>query len=67
MPRLASKVHLTNQYLVKRLGDRYINLLDYKIIKVNKDGVPYINDQNHLTYYGTEQYRNFIVRSLYLK
>lgn len=67
MPQLASKVHLTNQYLVKRLGDRYINLLDYKIIKVNKDGVPYINDQNHLTYYGTEQYRNFIVRSLYLK
>lgn len=64
MPQLTDKVHLANQYLVKRLGDRYINLLDYKIVKVSKDGVPYINDQNHLTYYGIEQYQNFIVRSL---
>lgn len=61
---LTAKVYLTNKYLMKRLGNRYINLLDCKIIKISKNGMPYIHDQNHLTYYGTEQYRSFIAKSL---
>ncbi|SEW48314.1 Peptidoglycan/LPS O-acetylase OafA/YrhL, contains acyltransferase and SGNH-hydrolase domains [Chryseobacterium wanjuense] len=66
-PQLQNKVYAANKLLLKILGNRYINLLDYKIAKVNKDGTPYIYDQNHLTYYGTEQYRSFIVKSLSLK
>ena len=66
-PQLQNKVYAANKLLLKILGNRYINLLDYKITKVNKDGTPYIYDQNHLTYYGAEQYRSFIVKSLSLK
>ncbi|GAA4166986.1 hypothetical protein GCM10022217_41580 [Chryseobacterium ginsenosidimutans] len=61
---LTNKVRLANQYLQKRLGNRYINLLDYKIKRVDEAGRPYINDQNHLTYYGTELYRCLIAKLL---
>ena len=40
--------------------DEYINLLNYPIQKISKDGEPYIYDNNHLSYYGTEQYKNII-------
>jgi peptidoglycan/LPS O-acetylase OafA/YrhL len=65
--QLNDKAHATNKFLINKLGNRYIDMLDHEITKVNKDGMPYIYDQNHLTYYGTEQYRNFIVESLPLK
>lgn len=66
-PRLKDKVGLTNQYLMDRLGDRYISLLDCKITKINKEGIPYMYDMNHLTYYGAQQYQNFIMKSLPLQ
>jgi len=67
MSQVTYKVRSANNYLAKRLESRYINLLAHKITKISKEGTPYIYDQNHLTYYGTEQYRNLIIKSLPLK
>ncbi len=64
---LRDKVRQTNRYLMERLGNRYISLLDCKITRVSKEGIPYMYDMNHLTYYGTRQYQEFILESLPLK
>lgn len=54
------RTKLRNDYLQKTLGNRYINILDDKVKKISNKNYPYIYDNNHLTYYGTEQHRKAI-------
>jgi len=49
-----------NIFLKDLLGDQYINLLDLKINKLSPENFPYMYDTNHLTLFGTEQYRNIL-------
>jgi len=49
-----------NNYLNENLGSRYINLLDLNMKQLSPKNYPYLYDKNHLTYYGTEQYREVI-------
>ncbi|MBB6369871.1 peptidoglycan/LPS O-acetylase OafA/YrhL [Chryseobacterium shigense] len=54
----------TNDLLISKLGDKYINILHLKIKEVSNHGEPYIYDTGHLSYYGTEQYRSFLANKL---
>lgn len=54
-----------NTFLKNYLGDRYIDLLNVKINKVSAENYPYIYDTNHLTLFGTEQYRNILSQKIY--
>ena len=47
-----------NNFLKHYLGNKYIDLMDYKINKISPNYIPYMYDTNHLTYYGTEQYKH---------
>ncbi|WP_126650560.1 acyltransferase family protein [Chryseobacterium aureum] len=60
----SDKAFNTNYILKKRLGYRYIDLLNHPIKQVDK-GYPYIYDSNHYTYYGTSQYKKLITHYLY--
>ena len=53
-----------NILLKTMLGNQYIDLLNYKINEVSNKYVPYIYDNNHLSYYGTEQYKKQITKSI---
>ncbi|WP_164463078.1 acyltransferase family protein [Chryseobacterium joostei] len=57
-------VNSANSYLKKRLGSRYIELLNYNVNKVSEDGTPFVYDTNHLTQYGANQYKNNISKAL---
>ncbi|PWN67608.1 acyltransferase family protein [Chryseobacterium oncorhynchi] len=57
-------VNSSNSYLKKRLKSRYVELLDFPVKKVNENGEPFIYDTNHLTYYGTEQYKPIIYQGI---
>ncbi|WPO90727.1 acyltransferase family protein [Chryseobacterium sp. HR92] len=54
-----------NAFLKNYLGDQYIDLLNVKINKVSPDNYPYIYDTNHLTLFGTEQYKNILSQRIY--
>ena len=54
-----------NTLLKNYLGDKYIDLLNVKISKVSPQNYPYIYDTNHLTLFGTEQYRNTLSQRIY--
>jgi len=54
-----------NTFLKNYLGDKYIDLLNVKINKVSTENYPYIYDTNHLTLFGTEQYRNILSQRIY--
>ncbi len=54
-----------NTLLKNYLGDKYIDLLNVKISKVSPENYPYIYDTNHLTLFGTEQYRNTLSQRIY--
>jgi peptidoglycan/LPS O-acetylase OafA/YrhL len=58
----------TDLYLKNKLGEKYIELLNYNVKKIADNGTPFINDTNHLTSYGTQQYRpkieSFILKTL---
>lgn len=62
--KIFEKNAMTNDYLKLKLGKKYINIFNYKIEKLSQNGYPYIYDNNHLTIYGTEQYRNFIFENI---
>lgn len=49
-----------NKHLKSIIGNNYIDLVSENINKISADKTPYIYDTNHLTYYGTEQYREII-------
>lgn len=49
-----------NNFLIDYLGNKYVDLMNYKIKKISPNYTPYMYDSNHLTYYGTEQYKSFI-------
>jgi predicted nucleotidyltransferase len=49
-----------NSYLKENIGLRYINLLDLNVEQLSSKEHPYLYDRNHLTYFGTEQYRRII-------
>lgn len=53
-----------NNYLNENLGSRYINLLDLNVKQLSPKNYPYLYDKNHLTYYGTEQYREVIQNAI---
>ncbi|WP_312390814.1 acyltransferase family protein [Chryseobacterium sp.] len=53
----------TNNILKNKLKERYIDLLSVKINKV-PNGNPYIYDQHHMTYWGTEEYENTIKNTI---
>lgn len=50
-----------NEVLLDKLGNKYIDLLKINIIAVSNKGEPYIYDHDHLTYFGTSQYKNLIM------
>lgn len=54
----------TNRFLISKLGDKYIDILNLKVKEISYYGEPYIYDTNHLSYYGTEQYRYFLTKKL---
>lgn len=54
-----------NTFLSNYLGDKYIDLLNVKVNKVSSENYPYIYDTNHLTLFGTEQYKNIISQKIY--
>ncbi|TDP00913.1 acyltransferase family protein [Flavobacterium sp. 245] len=53
-----------NEYLKLKLDKKYIDILNYKIKNLSQNYYPYIYDNNHLTLYGTEQYRNVIFQNI---
>lgn len=53
-----------NTFLKNYLGDKYIDLLNVKINKVSPENYPYIYDTNHLTLFGTEQYKNILSQNV---
>jgi peptidoglycan/LPS O-acetylase OafA/YrhL len=54
-----------NTFLSNYLGNKYINLLNVNVNKVSSKNYPYIYDTNHLTLFGTEQYKNIISQKIY--
>jgi len=50
-----------NNLLINKLGNKYIDILDLKIKEVSNYGEPYIYDTGHLSYYGTEQYKKYLI------
>lgn len=50
----------TNDYLKTRLGNKYIDLLNVKVDTIINGNYPYVYDMNHLTFYGTELYKDII-------
>ncbi|MGG7468667.1 acyltransferase family protein [Chryseobacterium arthrosphaerae] len=55
-----------NEYLKKFLGDKYIDILNFKVNDVDHNNTPYIYDSNHFSYYGTEQYREKLAQKINL-
>lgn len=53
-----------NTFLKNYLGNKYIDLLNVNINKVSSENFPYIYDTNHLTLFGTEQYKNILSQKL---
>lgn len=47
-----------NNFLKHYCGNKYIDLINYKINKISPNYIPYMYDTNHLTNYGTEQYKH---------
>lgn len=54
-----------NTFLKDYLGDKYIDLLNVKINRVSPDNYPYIYDTNHLTLFGTEQYKSVLSKKIH--
>ncbi|SDI01924.1 Peptidoglycan/LPS O-acetylase OafA/YrhL, contains acyltransferase and SGNH-hydrolase domains [Chryseobacterium taeanense] len=54
-----------NVFLKRYLGKKYIDLLDQNIEKVSSDSFPYMYDTNHLTLFGTEQYKNILTQKIH--
>lgn len=50
-----------NQVLLKSLGNKYIDLLKINTVALSNRGEPYIYDHDHLTYFGTSQYKSLIM------
>jgi len=53
-----------NNHLKLKLGSKYIDILNCKIKILSEDNYPYMYDNNHLTFYGTEQYKCIIYKNL---
>lgn len=53
-----------NTFLKHNLGNRYIDLLSLNIQKVSSKQFPYIYDTNHLTLFGTEQYKDILSQKI---
>lgn len=53
-----------NSYLKENLGSQYINLLELNVKQLSPKNYPYLYDKNHLTYYGTEQYKEVIHKEI---
>lgn len=54
-----------NVFLKRYLGKKYIDLLSQNIEKVSSDNFPYMYDTNHLTLFGTEQYKNILTQKIH--
>lgn len=50
-----------NEVLLDKLGNKYIDLLKVNTVPVSNQGEPYIYDHDHLTYFGTSQYKSLIM------
>ncbi|KAB1231353.1 acyltransferase family protein [Chryseobacterium viscerum] len=50
----------TDKYMKNRLKGKYIELLNHNVNEISDNGTPYIHDTNHLTTFGTLQYRDII-------
>ncbi|KMQ62880.1 hypothetical protein ACM39_17325 [Chryseobacterium sp. FH2] len=61
---LSRKNNQVNLFLEDHLKNKYINLLNVSIQKVNKSGIPYMYDTHHLTSYGCDQYKDIIKEKL---
>lgn len=55
-----------NESLKRFLGEKYIDIYNFKINTTNEKSIPYIYDSNHFTIYGTEQYRKLISSKIQL-
>jgi peptidoglycan/LPS O-acetylase OafA/YrhL len=58
-PDVKKKDMSTNEFLKKKLDDKYLDLMSINIKTVDQ-GKPFIYDTNHLTYFGAEQYKAVI-------
>lgn len=58
--RYTLKNKQANSDLKNFIGDQYIDLSAEKIQRVSKQNFPFMHDTNHLTYYGTQQYKKLI-------
>lgn len=54
-----------NNFLKNYLGNNYIDLMNYEIKKMSSNYIPFMYDSNHLTYYGTEQYKPIIKKRIF--
>ncbi|MFS4430085.1 acyltransferase family protein [Chryseobacterium sp. S90] len=61
----SSETEKFNTFLTNYLGDKYIDLLNTNVNQVSSENFPYIYDTNHLTLFGTEQYKNIISQKIY--
>lgn len=62
-----NETHKLNTFLKNTLGDKYIDLLNTNVNKMSPENFPYIYDTNHLTLFGTEQYKNILSQKIYKK
>lgn len=56
---------IANTLLKNKLGDHYLDVLTFPIKEV-RDGMPYMYDRDHFTYYGTNQLKDLISNHLNL-
>lgn len=53
-----------NEVLLAKLGNRYIDLFKKEVKALSPNGVPYIYDHDHLTFFGTNQYNTLITNKI---
>lgn len=54
----------TNDYLKLKLGQKYVDILNYETKVLSESNYPYIYDNNHLTFYGTQLYKDIIYQNI---
>lgn len=53
-----------NKILSEKLQFNYINILNSPVQEISDDGIPYLYDAGHLSYYGAQQYMPIIKKIL---
>lgn len=54
------QLYALNEFLFAKLKPNYLNLLELEVLQTSAQSMPFVYDNNHLTYYGTLQYKSVV-------